>query len=755
MKKLLILVAAAALMLIANVAMASVVGTPHEYGGATTYGQCQVCHVPHAAKFGKRLWASSVSATAADGTWSLSDIGKLCGTCHDNGALQAVNNVNGAGPHQMTAAAYAPTSHGRTWATLGGAIHDTADAAQTKPYTTGTHIEAGLMECTSCHNPHQDGLRPFLRPGVLAGSTSGFCKDCHNRYNTAVGVNNTSVSWNGARVSMHPVNVPVTDIGGNGGTTFHAPAAGVGGSGGSLAGLVSSNNPWTLGGKGEKATSALDFGAGATNNLGCATCHAVHNPATPALNAGDKGLHLLAIDNSGNTGQSLLCQGCHGGPAAGGAFASSVGTTVGDHPINVLSSRAGPDITRWTTVNVNRPVRYERHVAATAEWPQPGNAESIMCTSCHSAHAGRSGIKLTRTGGNAADWCVSCHADPAPAGHHSYSGNYATSAIACDNCHTGGAGGSAHNGFDFTTNLAVANNASQLCEMCHVGAVAPDPVYSLDNAGGVGTKFVGNAGTFQTIPNPYLANPNNAGHVATHYTGAFVDSANSINVKRNSWSVAGGFAKFGAAVDTFQKVTDATGTTLICESCHSVRYNMGAGAGATATSGYNNNLLLQDYKDDDAAAGAGYGTGTGLCVACHNQNNLGNSAVGPVADVVAGPTNANLNVPIGIHPMTGWSITKAQDAGRLPTTLLTGPAIAGDGGTGADTAASYADHATRTLHYPAGDTMNCDSCHKPHVADTNGTWKPAYKGAAVSVILEIAGPGAGAYDNLCKDCHSY
>ncbi|HEY3346923.1 MAG TPA: hypothetical protein VGK71_04810 [Nitrospirota bacterium] len=747
MKKLLMLVAMAA-CLTAGTAMAAVQATPHDYVGSVdvSYGQCEVCHVPHAAGTGARLWRE-VRTITLDATWSGSTVGILCGTCHKGGALQAARNGFNAAPSPQAADAYAATSHGRNVKTLKNNIHDTLTASgNAKPYTddvtAGKQIQADLIECTSCHEPHQAGLRPFLRPTTEAGrsGTSGFCADCHEgRYTTNVGATNV-VTWNLLSHSTHPVNVNYADNAGNGATYFRAavdPALN------KKADAMNKAVPWVLGGKGETATSNLQDG----NNIGCGSCHAIHNPAATANDS--QSLYLLAIDNTGGAGTAALCQGCHGGPDAGGAGGNSVGAAgTGDHPINTLTSRPGPDVSRWIGAMPDGTQKYERTTSdGTTYWPKAtGGGVNIICTSCHSAHgaiAGNDAIngvgKLRRTGFGNVSWCTACHLDAAPVGHHSYDGNWTAaqggpSAIGCSNCHSGGiAGGLAHNGFSFLF-AATANQNSELCATCHGVAATDDPVVAVG-----------------TIPNPYLTK--SANHTKSHYIGTFAGMngpTNSINVKRSNWTVAPGinsFSKYGGA-DTHQKATDAAGTNMICESCHSVRWNIGAYSNGyvgtiDSTTGYKENLLLQRYRDDSSSGGQGAaeGQGSGLCIACHNQKGVAFDVAGTVSDFnVVDATIA----PVGMHPMTNWTITRAKDAGRASIHLLSG-------------AGSYAT--ITNLPYPvAGSTttMDCDSCHTPHLGQDNGTFNTAKTAkAGVSVILENAGPTAGKFDNLCKDCHAY
>jgi predicted CXXCH cytochrome family protein len=595
-----------------------------------------------------------------------------------------------------------------TLVTLGG-------AGGGKPYTTNAEIE-----CTSCHNVHFEGVwaanstkRPFLR---TAGATvSDFCAECHaDRLNSAtVGTGNAS--------GNHPVKIAYTDSAatGSGAITLKAaPDALLT----NLVGVAPTVN-WSLGGKFEGNLVAAPTAA---SLVGCHTCHAVHNPAAGA----DQGNHLLAISN--NAATAALCEGCHGNAAGNAARANSgatymVGGATGDHPIDVTIAAPGPVIDRWYLDGST--TRSERHAAASKEWPQ-GTGGNIVCVSCHSAHRAQANLKLLRTG-SANTFCTACHADASPAGHHTHSANTGArvgeafvSGLDCTDCHGAGLGTFAHNGFNFNT-FTGSNDGSQLCFGCHGGAAGLDPIYS-------------------TPPVDHLGFAGVAATKTSHYIGVFANAVNAINVKTGLW--LNGYSKYGGnGVDTHNSVapTVNASSTLVCESCHSVLHNTGAGATATAVSGWKANLLLQNYADDSNAAGTAIQSA--LCVACHNNNQnaggMGSSA--GLADWSA--VNTSAVVPPGTHPMTGWNITRAVDAGRATTTLITG-------------AGTYADAAgaPNTASYYGVNAMDCDSCHRPHYAPANSTYnqtRAGGAGAARNVILEKQAV-ANEWADLCQECHN-
>jgi len=687
-------------------------------------------------------------------------------------------------------------------------------------------------------------LRPFLRTnGVAAMNTmSKFCSDCHNRYNTGIGTANASANyigaivWQGASRSMHPVDVRYNDAAGNNSATAGAATQlKTIASGGTLTGVVGAMR-WPVDTDASRGKFQSDTYLGkqaaygetnaTTDRIGCQTCHAIHNPAGGAVDS--RSTWLLAVDNSPVAGAATngapLCLTCHGGGAAdtmwvGGALKTDA--TLSDHRID-WQPGGTPPLTNWTMT-----VRYERHPNTTSKaWPYAdqgaggyspastnstftaGNGIKIVCTSCHSAHSARIQASanygsLQRWGytnyGNASvvevsaeGWCFSCHpsTDTVPANHHSTAstvgattadagsgGNWVWSQIDCSGCHAGGASGSmrAHMGF---FSLNTVNDDSDLCMGCHTGAAYPSQVDPVANVNGLNAPAIQGPAA---IPNGHLT----AVGDKTHYIGTF-QAATNIKVKRNLWGTSthgDAYSKYGTAGQT-GKTTDAAGMHLICESCHSVYYNMGDG---TKEGGYKINLLLETYEDNDigsqtgvatdqpgvarAAAGrpipGGYYTGgnvgSGLCVACHNQNDVGNGTAGRVTDASAVNTAA---VPIGLHPLTGGTINRAVDANRqiagVPNTILyTGGttnggyayAIPNADQTNADgTGGSYDGPAPAPTN-----AMSCDGCHRPHEAATMGTYKPAQSvqnaGTDTSVILENAGPNAGDFATLCQECH--
>jgi len=832
MKRLLTLIVAVSIALAASSAFAVINGTPHDFTDATQYGMCGMCHVPHAASSSTaaRLWrvnAAAANAGAADANagaaWATSRVGRLCGDCHNGGAMSTFGNAVGTHPNGNSNLPFAASSHKRSVATLKGAA---APGQGITNLLSGT-AQAGLdalgypylnqanMQCTSCHNPHKDrkstdtNLRPFLQapPATELANISEFCAGCHsdrlNDFTNGGGLGILNTTGN------HPVNVPYADSA----------------TGGSLAiNLLTVPNPlmtysvaddtkWNLGGKFQLASPvaapASNVKTGsvvvASDEVGCQTCHAVHNP-DPAGNAN----FLLAVNNTGSGGYSALCEGCHGGPTNAihlDPRNNHVGLNGSDHPIDTKFT-GSPDVTRWTAVaSTTAPIAQERG-AANARWPRPAT-NIIMCTSCHSAHrADGTGViatpankgKLTRLGNNnngagsawavtPENWCLSCHESASPLGHHSNTSNAGWAAFDCNGCHAAGVAGTngeAHNGFSFYT---LTGDNTSLCISCHTASTLDGDPYV--GVGGVGSGFTHLGAT--------------VGGATTHYLGTFTLSKNYIYPKLGDWTLNGSqnvrshtvaawgigawsipsYSKYGAKANIYGAgdvngiyVSDPLGSgtsrNVICESCHSVLGNIGTFKyPMTATSGWENNLLLGDYQDDSDGTGGARAIGSGFCVACHNSGNAGQSSTyklgtaDGIPDDVAiqsysiAPGGSVAGQKYGMHPMTNWSITRAMDAGRGANAFGKNAGLINGGLTYADQPAAIAQSGGGaiggTASYPGTDMMDCDSCHRPHNAPPLGTFSMTLAHGSnnpVAVILEVQG-APNEPSALCQTCHNY
>lgn len=693
----------------------------HDIVGGGGEGSCAGCHNQAAAAAATRGWGRSFSNVPTTG-WFSQPITVLCYTCHQSGG-------GGVGASDMTNYAMSLTNHYCNIPNAPAGVRDpTIHDNQTMTTSGLPYSQSGAIQCTSCHNVHNNMYRPYL----ARASMSGLCDACHpDRYFAAVGAAN--IGLGGDNVSVHPVSIPMADNASNGPTSLKTV-------GQMDVRLKNNNNPapaangWVLGGK------LTEFNTG---NIGCETCHTVHGSAT--VNGVDD---LLSINNrstEASSPSSPLCEGCHLGGAAGGSVGSPA--TV-DHP---LDNGIG---TAFYPAGTAIPTEWQRAVSgrldrgASVFTTAGGVTGTPRCSSCHDAHGGQGGRSLLRspvpaTAGG--EWCYSCHVGTAtaPNAHHSargLEGGTFVSSITCSQCHGGGFVG--HNGFfssfvlpagNFTTargrSIAptdVKNNVdSALCLYCH----RDDEPISWRTVYGYAEN---------TVMTPYVS-PGTAVYPRLYGTKRGSDShslekdANlfpGVALKADTWVVGRSvFSKYGSTPGGGGTAPGpiTANSTMICESCHSVLYNDGISNPGSYTNasraGWESNLLLLPYKDDPPGTGNRsneYAVESELCLGCHAE-------------------------PGYHHPLTGDIVT------------LTGLAlVTGSGSLANQTAAPIGGgDAPGTLSYPGGNRMDCDSCHRPHAAsaESSVTGATGRTDGRFHYLLEVDGSGNVWSPTLCAECH--
>ena len=691
----------------------------HQNGTWGTEGACAVCHNNNPTP-ALRGWG--ITGTPPGGLdWYTAKIAPLCYPCHRGG--------NTYGASAMETYAYANASHGFGVTQALGAPY-TANSwmgsAATETYTgtglpyVGTAGSPTNIDCTTCHNVHNNDFAPFSMKGAAVGSLdfSTLCKTCHAGRTGGTGVAAGNVNGAGS-TSTHPTDLAVANLAGNGVTRFVTPDARVS--------RVASIASWGLGGK------RVDGTAGAA--MSCQTCHAVHGDEVAAVVPYED---LLAIPNVGvhATGAATtLCTGCHGNPYGGAVATVGSGT---DHPIDgnggwaFYPSTAAGD---WASA-VGVPSQWvaANHYDSGATGFDPTASANVACTSCHDTHGGITATSMLRgpntVGGGTGDWCFNCH--PAstlvPDYHHSVQGNWASSVLYCGDCH-GTAGAttdtwSAHNGF-YSFRAALSATNSTFCETCHT---ATNPMVGLGEfAGTLATPAHHGPAIASLGTNSHSVNENNTAAMSNivRYVGDWSALAN------------GPIDQHG---DTTRSEWGAAGETL-CESCHNIIDNVGnrASSASVLAGGWEANILLLAFEDDTAGVAQGEtpdllpNSGDAFCRVCHN---LGGAGAGgyvhyPAAHTVVGATYAAGETPYG----------------RTTATILTNPASACPEKTTADTPT-----APGTFSYPAVNTVDCDTCHRAH----NG-WSAlsaAGGGETDHVIVQDASAALNPKTGPCAVCHS-
>lgn len=765
-KKILLLLAAFGLILSPGIAVAvsglDVHSIDNTTDGKAREGACAVCHNVSATA-ATRGWGRSITDCTTG--WFNQKITVLCWTCHSSTGI-----ANDMTDNAMNVAAHKWVVAGDVAASNNPSARETANIQATNlPYVAGTNLE-----CTSCHNVHNNASEPFL----MKGSIEATCAACHPNRIGARAVHAENIADN---VSTHPVGINFDNT--VGGTTAPARIKSLANANGGFKHPLrkASDNSWNLGGK-------LDNGA--NGNFTCQTCHSVHQ------NTGNEDLLEIYNGHTNAEDNNALCEGCHYGGQAG----QFVGVNGDDHPLDRNSGRWG-----FYPTGVAMPSDWTgRFDTASVFWDN-GAYDTPKCGSCHDTHGGISGKSLLRWPIPAAangEWCFSCHTDSQviPAKHHSTtqtddpSGGF-TSSVSCAGCHgatvsSWGAEWSAHNGFgQFAVGPDLADGSSadnaatfygaaantrtfeRLCESCH------NPVNPTNFPRAIAGRF---DNTNVILPNSH-GNPTGAlTHLSSDFTaGVFIQDTNRtantyLRIRAsgtdNSWDTGGlnmsKYSNYGTGTPQNPQ-TPVNGAYMICESCHNLLTNAGSGTGVQ--SGWKQNLLLYSYMDD------GYGTPgsytslgassapvaasrtsqpavlDGFCRGCHSSTLLTSTQLGSLP---ANDCATYVHYPAA-HTMVGFQYAAGYTPyGRSTATIRTAAGACPDNTT------ADASIAPGVFSYPAANTVNCDSCHRPHNAEnlsTNGmAWNNTNAPNLRHWILE---PGSVQTDNLakteaCAQCHN-
>ncbi|MDF1536893.1 MAG: cytochrome c3 family protein [bacterium] len=750
MKKLGILITAIAIVaLAATGAMAALINTNHNVvahdnlsGATAQQGACSFCHVPHGAA-GVGLFPSGLGAVSGGGSaWEGDAIAQMCWDCHGDmvtpsPATQQIVPFQGVldGAHGRDATLLVTGTLG--WGDITGADPDPALAG-----IYGYDAATDRIGCQSCHNPHDNVQRPFLRDNAIGeavaeGNFLTLCNDCHiNRAATS-----TSDAVGGSRQNHPTDNRALADTVAS--SLYQFGVAGYSirfdSTWASLAVEITSVaagndvEHWNLGGK---------FVQGSAGGINCATCHMTHsNEVDETAYAVGDGLagnqvgalpvgwgynFLLALDSNPAAGAiAAVCAGCHdivADPAAGPGAA-----TTYSHPYQ----SAAP----WG-VSVDIVAMANSY---GAKWGGVAPNETIVCQSCHDMHFARlSDLASTDTYSLQRVYCEDCHdAASSKTGHHP-SGIDVTWTGTTPELRDDGAGGPPEIGSDVTWNAvdradvqsaSVVDWTSSNTPYRFATSAVEDGVMScatchFSGAHNNATAFPGVVGDAAEAtmcvdchglnPSVYTAQVGGLEQDGTHFLGP-------VTVTGYKWGNETG------AVDSVTPAAGAgaafygTGGELICTSCHLIKTdtyivqtanNVGDNeAGTKDTIG----MMLSPSGNavDDGGGATNTVTGDFLCTDCHG----------------AAP-GANTTHPV--QPET----TGAMSAATLPN-------------------ATVADNGVTPT---ATSGINCESCHRAHDAST--AWWAGKLASDGHYILEANVPvlgGAGAeYVNeqvLCSSCH--
>lgn len=277
--------------------------------GASVYSQgslgCTFCHAPHSGLGGVTpLWNQTLSRqtyTPYNSTTyheqgntqpTLGVTSSLCLSCHDGTVAVGQSAVYGQVPttgHLNSVDSFGTTLTGSHPFSLAMPLKDAANLAaslvaqgKTADPTGAVKLVKGNIECTSCHNPHVQGIDKIAQNFLVRDSSHAqMCLACHDPTRVVQGQVNPLAGWTN---SIHQTA-----------TNQVSPDAHVG--------------------------SYLTVGANA-----CSSCHMSHQAVTPA-----RLLRPATPPAPANDPPTQDCMTCHGG-----------GTLLSPVPANVMAEISGP-----------------------------------------------------------------------------------------------------------------------------------------------------------------------------------------------------------------------------------------------------------------------------------------------------------------------------------------------------------------------------------------------------------------------------
>jgi predicted CXXCH cytochrome family protein len=560
------------------------------------------------------------------------------------------------------------------------------------PYGNNT-----IFQCTTCHNVHDGTNEPFLQDDIDV-----LCARCHTDRQFVGGVDKPAQDdWGEYYGFQNPGSHPIgTDVfeDRDGNSPIDIIQAGVF----NIAYGPSAGH--NLGGHLIDGATGPGTGAGIT----CVTCHVVHGsqldtnppvggiPATPDLlvipQPTEGGAYNGAVYNGNGDPSNALCEACHiseaqtidaaTGLAYSGAYHVNPGATEYTHPVDDLGAS---DLYEAT--------------ASPADWPVgsllgAGASYGVICESCHTPHPAAnidretilapSNTHILRASEDPTDpqyICNQCH-DFSAGGICSHPTNVPMgrmydpdignndSILTCNDCHFTGA----HNrtGLDIgldpdweppgnargaEADERTSVNTSKECEDCHYADNANlSPTNNAVDRGSPVSHDWRTSESYQDIGE----GTHYLGPASLDYSGGLFDGA-PFDATTDYWTGQ------GQPNPRWSRFDGASGH-VVCESCHELEADKNVPGTAA---------LLAQYNDGGTGE---YDDPSGLCEGCHGHSPGG------------GGTS---------HPMTGDLVTR------------TGKELATD-----------SSHTRRDIQgnvtYPADNGLNCDTCHQPHDADTDG-----------------------------------
>ena len=283
---------------------------------------CIFCHTPHNARPDiSYLWnrhdpagpySPYYSSTQKATVGQPSGTSRLCLSCHD-GTIAPESVQSSATPMPFTASMSGRSSNLGTNLSDDHPVSFTYNSAATLPDSqlvasaalpAAIRLDsAGQLQCTACHNPHNDQFGKFL---VMSNLGAGLCISCHSK----TGWSNSShalstKTWNGMAPDPWPTSA-YTTVTDNGCASCHRPHTAQG------------------------AQRLLNYSVEETNCLVCHNGNVAATNISSELNkiyrhpvAASTGVHDAAENYAGVVSKHVECADCHNPHQANNSAASA------------------------------------------------------------------------------------------------------------------------------------------------------------------------------------------------------------------------------------------------------------------------------------------------------------------------------------------------------------------------------------------------------------------------------------------------
>jgi predicted CXXCH cytochrome family protein len=219
------------------------ISSPGSIRAATESDICIFCHTPHNASGDGPLWNHQLS-TAAYTPYTSSTLkatvgqptgaSKLCLSCHDGTVALGLVNSRTTPIAMQSGANTIPAGNTRIGTDLSAHhpvsfVYDsalaTANGELRDPGALAPEVRldrSGQLQCTSCHDPHNNQFGSFL---VKDNNASALCQDCHVPNQWAASIHATATAtWNGTGPNPWP-HTAQTTVAANACESCHRPHA--------------------------------------------------------------------------------------------------------------------------------------------------------------------------------------------------------------------------------------------------------------------------------------------------------------------------------------------------------------------------------------------------------------------------------------------------------------------------------------------------------------------------------------------------